>query len=145
MRSSPSKLQDRELVEIRWGRCKLQPADGAPLAAALGPSTVKSFLRLASIDLSDNDLRDDGAVALAGVIGEERMALLKDLYVQSCRVGDRGVAALVASGCAELRTLMLHTNEITDDGLRALGDAIERKRFRCKCLKLHSNRLSVPF
>ena len=38
---------------------------------------------------------------------------------------------------------MLHSNEITDDGLRAIASAIESKRFKCKCLKLHSNKTNL--
>ena len=141
--SSPAKLQDKVTAELRWNRCKLQPSDGVPLAAALGPLTMKVFPKLFSIDLSDNDLRDEGVEALSRVISIEHMPKLKDLYLHSCRVGDKGVMALITSGCAELRTLMLHTNEIGDEGLQMLGDAIVRKSFYSKCIKLHSNQTNL--
>ena len=113
------------------------------MAAALGPLTMKVFPKLFAIDLSDNELGDEGVEALSRVMGVEHLPKLKDLYLHSCRVGDKGLMALITSGCAELRTLMLHTNEISDQGLQALGDAIERKSFYSKCIKLHSNRTNL--
>lgn len=91
------------------------------------------------------------------------MPALKDVYLYATGMGDVGLSALISSGCAELRTVMLHCNQITDEGLQAssptrnffhlpvhlfltrerthssaqaLSKAIVRNTFYSKCIKV---------
>src|SRR5262249_30515613 len=88
---------------------------------------------LASLDLDDNDLGDEGAEALASAA----LPGLRRLSLRYNEIGARGVKALAASsGLAGLVHLDLIGNSLTDAGVLALARSPHLKRLRTLNLSL---------
>lgn len=77
--------------------------------------------RVRYLDLSNNNLRDDGARMLAN---SPYLTCLRGLNLSSARIGDAGLKALLASPyLGELRELYLCDNRITAAGAHALAQS----------------------
>ena len=101
-----------ELRELSARACEI--ADVACLEAAQGPAIVR-------LDLSDNELRGEGARAIARA---PRLAALEALALETCELGPDAVGALVEAPCwRTLRTLDLSKNAVGVDGLLAFAEA----------------------
>ena len=83
---------------------------------------------LQKLDLSNNQIRNSGAIALAGVLNKN--ITLQTLYLQDNRIGDKGAIALAKAleVNTTLQTLDLSWNEIGDTGAIALIVAINVKK-----------------
>jgi Leucine-rich repeat (LRR) protein len=85
------------------------------LKEPLGPWVVKltSLARLTTLDLSANQIGDDGARALTNLPN------LSYLYLSANQIGDDGARAL--ANLPNLSNLHLRNNQIGDDGACALA------------------------
>lgn len=102
---------------LRLASCELPRASVEALAKA------PWLAELEELDLGDNQLRDPGAHALAGV----PFSRLRRLALASCGIGKDGARALLRSPhLARLRHLRLHENTLGDAG----AIAIARSRMR---------------
>jgi hypothetical protein len=74
---------------------------------------------LRSLDLHNNEIDDDGAVALAASTTLENLV---ELTLSGNRIGDRGVAALLAwPKLARLTRFLIHNNDCGRETKRALA------------------------
>ena len=92
--------------------------------------------RIVSLDLSHNELGDDGAALLADAVLRAAAPSLTALSVAANGIRAAGAAALAASldSNATLRYLDLGANDLGDDGARALADALARLSW-CQLLR----------
>jgi hypothetical protein len=96
--------------------------------------------KLKYLYLYGNDLRDAGALAFAGVCSCEIMPALKQLLLNSNRIGDAGAAGLCKRWSGpSLDRLSLHDNCIGDAGAAALADALSARTLIVSAMTLHSN------
>ena len=137
--------------EVIWTNYRLGAADGATIGLALlAAARVRcegsygdGLGNLLTLNLQDNDLRDDGIIALAaGGALDSRTVLvsLRDLFLQNNRIGDKGVVALVGAGLpAQLMKLHLQDNSIGNEGALSLALAITSSTLKPRHLNLREN------
>ncbi|KAG0059741.1 hypothetical protein BGZ89_000158 [Linnemannia elongata] len=87
--------------------------------------TLKTKSTLTTLDLSENEIGDNGAVALAEAL--KTNSTLTALYLGSNSIGDNGAVALseALKTNSTLTTLNLFNNSIGDNGAEVLFEALE--------------------
>ncbi|XP_061124921.1 NACHT, LRR and PYD domains-containing protein 3-like isoform X2 [Syngnathus typhle] len=104
-------------------------------------SVLSSPCSLRELDLSHNDLRDDGLEALAARLAKPQCTL-QVLGLQCCNLSKKSCEALasVLSSSCSLRELDLSLNDLYDDGLEALATGLAKPQCTLQGLKLiHCN------
>ena len=106
-------------------------------------SMERNFLQntcLTSLDLSNNELNDEGAVQLGKALASNNKQHIKELKLSRNNIGNRGARALGAGLVASttLEVLVLSNNEIQDQGIAALAQGCRTLRR----LSLDNNRIS---
>ncbi|MCI0701368.1 MAG: TIGR02996 domain-containing protein [Planctomycetia bacterium] len=97
-----------------------------------------STVRLEALDLSGNELGDDGARVLAGCPCLEHVSALRLVH---CEIGNEGVRALAnSSHLGEVTLLDLQNNPFADQGCWALRDTSQLRSLR----QLRLPRVGVP-
>ncbi|XP_049579084.1 NACHT, LRR and PYD domains-containing protein 3 isoform X1 [Syngnathus scovelli] len=107
------------LQVLRLVRCKLTKKSGEALA-----SVLSSPCNLSHLDLSWNDLHDDGLEALAAGLAKPQCTL-QVLRLVRCGIGTRGCVSLakaLRSNPSQPQQLNLWTNPIDEKGMRALEE-----------------------
>jgi len=105
------------------------------------------------LDLSDNDVRDEGALGVGELLSHKNGKKLTHLDLRGNNIGREGIAAiakgLTESGAAHLRHLNLAVNDMSDQGAVNLAAALaSQKVHRDKgvrplhCLHISANGLS---
>jgi Leucine-rich repeat (LRR) protein len=116
-------------ADLNLNRCNLTRDDVNTIANS---ASLKS---LTSLDIGNNDIDDDGALALAN---SEHLRL-RSLELRGNSISDAGVTALANSDkLAALSSLDLGNNAIDDDGALALANS---ERLRLQSLELRGNRI----
>ncbi|XP_037098902.1 NACHT, LRR and PYD domains-containing protein 12-like isoform X3 [Syngnathus acus] len=106
-------------------------------------SVLSSPCSLRELDLSHNDLRDDGLEALAAGLAKPQCAL-QVLWLQYCKLSKKSweaLASVLSSPCS-LGELDLSNNDLCDDGLEALAAGLAKPHCTLQVLKLSSCKLS---
>ncbi|KAM9834904.1 uncharacterized protein ACBT44_014800 isoform 1-T1 [Syngnathus typhle] len=118
--------------------CKLSKKTCEALASVLSSSRTLSHL-----DLSGNDLHDDGLEALAAGLAKPQCTL-QVLRLESCNLSKKSCEALasVLSSPGSLRELNLGFNDLRDDGLEALAAGLAKPQCILQVLKLEDCKLS---
>jgi len=100
------------------------PAGAEALAAALRRG---AFPKIAILSLGRNPIGNQGVASLAAPL--RKLPLLETLYVNSCEIGDEGMASLVDNlgkdDFKALNQLWMHSNQITDAGVAKLLAALD--------------------
>ena len=137
--------------EATWTNFRLGPADGAVVGAALlaasrircaGSWDGESCGNLLTLSLQNNDLRCDGLIGLvhSGALDRAIMCSLRELHLQSNRIGDRGAEALFTrADLPNLKILQLQDNSIGEAGVVAINGALRSSRFGGRHLNLLEN------
>ncbi|KAM9772460.1 NACHT, LRR and PYD domains-containing protein 3-like isoform 5-T5 [Syngnathus typhle] len=118
--------------------CKLSKKSCEALA-----SVLSSPCSLRELNLSDNDLGDDGLEALAAGLAKPKCAL-QVLKLRWCNLSKKSCEALasVLSSSCSLRKLDLSHNDLGDDGLEALAAGLAKPKCALQVLKLRGCNLS---
>ena len=113
------------LKTLRLCSNDIGPAGAEALAAVLSRGALPN---LKMLDLSQNPLGSLGATALAAPL--RALPALKVLLLCNCRIGDEGVASLVANlgkdDFKALEDLDLKDNDLTDEGYATLVTALDK-------------------
>ena len=140
-------------LHLNWTNFRLSPADGLAIGMALlSGAAVRcegsygdGLGNLLTLNLESNDLRDEGLMALCKCGGLDRdkvMRSLRELYLQSNRIGDKGAQSLIDPSTnlpTELKIVNLQDNSIGEGGVKAISYAISSKRFKPRHLNLREN------
>ena len=130
---------------LGWGH-----EEARRLAAALEHATAQGALKsLEVLDLSSNEIGDEGLRHLSDALARGAAPALKDLTVWGNKIGDEGIRhladALVRGAAPALEELYLERNQIGDEGVRHLGDALARSAApKLWSLNLDRNQASHP-
>nr|XP_049616912.1 NACHT, LRR and PYD domains-containing protein 12 isoform X4 [Syngnathus scovelli] len=126
------------LQVLRLDECKLSKKSCDALA-----SVLSSSCSLRKLDLSNNDLGDDGLEALAAGLAKPQCTL-QVLRLNSCNLSEKSCDALasVLSSSCSLRKLDLSWNDLGDDGLEALAAGLAKPQCTFQVLGLNSCKLS---
>ena len=117
------KATKLDYARLGWG-----DAEAAQLAEVLASGAAP---RLEKLNLSRNEIGEEGCKALAAALGKEGAApRLEKLELAFNKIGDEGCKALAAAlgkeGAApRLKELWLQSNEIGDEGCKALAAALK--------------------
>ena len=126
--SGNNKICTLEHIELK--HCHIGPLGAQHLAFALcvNTSSVKT------LKLSSNPLGDEGALALAEMLGGNgavssrtvNMCTLEHLELSNCSIGPVGVQPLAQALCVNtsVKTLKLITNSLGDEGAKALAEML---------------------
>ncbi|XP_061141825.1 NACHT, LRR and PYD domains-containing protein 3-like [Syngnathus typhle] len=119
-------------------RCNLSKKSCEALASVLSSSRTLSHL-----DLSWNDLYDDGLEALAAGLAKPQCTL-QVLRLEDCKLSKKSceVLASVLSSPCSLRELYLSHNNLGDDGLEALAAELAKPQCTLQVLGLGECQLS---
>jgi hypothetical protein len=140
--------------EAAWTNFRLGPSDGATVGAALlaasrvrcaGSWDGEGCGNLLTLSLQDNDLRCDGLIGLVDskALSRDVMCSLRDLFLQTNRIGDRGVEALFTrANLPELKKIQLQDNSVGEAGAKAIDRALRSSTFKCRHLNLLENRFA---
>ncbi|XP_068506899.1 NACHT, LRR and PYD domains-containing protein 3-like isoform X4 [Syngnathus scovelli] len=126
-------------LQVLWlYRCKLSKKSGEALASVLSSSRTLSHL-----DLSFNNLHDDGLEALAAGLAKPQCTL-QDLRLVRCWLRKKSCEALasVLSSSRTLSHLDLSGNDFHDDGLEALAAGLAKPQCTLRLLTLYRCKLS---
>ncbi|XP_061133346.1 NACHT, LRR and PYD domains-containing protein 3-like isoform X3 [Syngnathus typhle] len=125
-----------EVLELQW--CRLSKKSCEALASVLSSSRTLSHL-----DLSRNDLRDDGLEALAAGLAKPQCTL-QVLELMNCKLSEKSCEALasVLSSSRTLSHLDLSANGLRDDGLEALAAGLAKPQCTLQVLRLYRCKLS---
>ncbi|XP_037098598.1 protein NLRC5-like isoform X4 [Syngnathus acus] len=118
--------------------CRLSKKSCEALASVLSsPGSLRE------LDLSANDLRDDGLEALAAGLAKPQCTL-QVLALQGCKLSKKSCEALasVLSSPCSLRELDLSCNDLYDDGLEALVAGLAKPQCTLQVLGLINCKLS---
>jgi len=120
-------LRRCQLEHLQLDSCKLGDGGAETLAAGLSAAPAHGF-KLTTLNLTNNDIGDDGTRALAEAL--PRNQALQTLNLGRNEIGDDGARALAEAlpRNQALQTLNLGRNEIGDDGARALAEALPRNQ-----------------
>ncbi|XP_037116564.1 LOW QUALITY PROTEIN: uncharacterized protein LOC119128354 [Syngnathus acus] len=126
------------LQVLRLRNCQLSKKSCEALA-----SVLTSFRTLSHLDLSFNDLYDDGLEALAAGLAKPQCTL-QDLRLRNCQLSKKSCEALasVLSSPGSLRELDLSDNDLRDDGLEALAAGLAKPQCTLQVLRLQLCKLS---
>ena len=113
---------DESQTEVDLSKQNLKPIDAKLIAWELTTGYVSASLT--SIDLSWNDLRKDGAVAVANALHVN--ASLTELNLNGCSIGKDGAVAIAKSleVNASLKSIDLSWNQLGKDGAIELAKAL---------------------
>ncbi|KAM9834945.1 NACHT, LRR and PYD domains-containing protein 3-like isoform 2-T3 [Syngnathus typhle] len=133
------------LQDLRLQRCNLSKKSCEALASVLSSSRTLSHL-----NLSNNDLCDDGLEALVAGLAALVAGLAKPqctlevLRLQRCQLSKKSCEALasVLSSSRTLRELDLSWNDLHDHGLEALAAGLAKPQCTLQVLKLWNCKLS---
>ncbi|XP_061125360.1 NACHT, LRR and PYD domains-containing protein 3-like [Syngnathus typhle] len=119
------------LQVLKLFNCKLSKKSCEALA-----SVLSSPGRLRELDLSGNNLGDDGLEALAAGLAKPECAL-QVLELENCRLSKKSCEALasVLSSACSLRDLDLSWNDVYDDGLEALAAGLAKPQCTLQVLR----------
>lgn len=92
------------------------------VADTIANELCKNSCRLVKLDLGDNRIGDDGALAIAKVL--ETNTTLEWLNLENNQIGKNGACA-IAKGLANLTYLNLQHNNIVNIGTRAISNALK--------------------
>ena len=99
--------------------------------------------KVTTLDLSDNDIDDDGARSLSiALMNEKNKLITLDFYDNN--IGDEGVKSLstaLMNGNNKVTTLKLSWNRIGDDGARFLSTALMNENNKLTTLDLNLNNI----
>ncbi|KAM9772464.1 NACHT, LRR and PYD domains-containing protein 12-like isoform 9-T9 [Syngnathus typhle] len=125
-----------QVLKLQW--CKLSKKSCEALA-----SVLSSPCSLRELDLSYNDLGDDGLEALAAGLAKPQCTL-QVLRLQLCKLSKKSCEALasVLSSPGSLRELDLSHNDLCDDGLEALAAGLAKPQCALQVLTLWTCKLS---
>ncbi|XP_028827438.1 LOW QUALITY PROTEIN: NACHT, LRR and PYD domains-containing protein 3-like [Denticeps clupeoides] len=128
-----------KLEKLKLQCCNLTDKSCEHLASAL-----TSILVLKELDLSYNNLKDSGVNFLATAMNERRCQL-KKLWLQHCKITDKGCSALSSAfrSNSSLQELDVSNNELKDTGLAVLCGALEDPQCKLRKLQLQSCVLTV--
>ncbi|XP_061133479.1 NACHT, LRR and PYD domains-containing protein 12-like isoform X1 [Syngnathus typhle] len=126
------------LQVLRLRRCKLSKKSCEALASVLISSRT-----LMHLDLSFNDLYNDGLEALAAGLAKPQCTL-QVLRLWGCKLRKKSCEALasVLSSSRTLRHLDLNGNDLSDDGLEALAAGLAKPQCTLQVLWLYRCQLS---
>jgi hypothetical protein len=98
--------------------------------------------KLVKLDLSVNNIGDDGAKQIADALKDNRS--LKHLCLLDNKIGDDGAKAIADAlkDNHSLKTLDLNGNEIDDDGAKSIADAL-KVNHSLETLDLNGNKIGV--
>ena len=123
---------------LSWGDSQAEEL-AAALRAAGDPVAGAPRLQLLTLSLQRNQIRDNGVIALAGVIGEGLLVRLSELDLFHNEIGDEGALALAEAvkkdRLQKLERFFLAANFITEKG------ASELESLRSKALPLCTKEL----
>ena len=136
-RALPGQLLDGAFLAARFADAKALDfsklgwgdEEASRLAAALEHATAQGALKtLEVLDLSSNEIGDEGLHHVADALARGAAPALKDLTVWGNTIGNEGVRhlgnALARGAAPALEELYLEYNKIGDEGARHLGDAL---------------------
>ncbi|XP_061124923.1 NACHT, LRR and PYD domains-containing protein 3-like isoform X4 [Syngnathus typhle] len=125
-----------QVLKLQW--CNLSKKSCETLA-----SVLSSSCSLRELDLSCNDLYDDGLEALVAGLAKPQCTL-QVLRLQWCNLSKKSCEALasVLSSPCSLRELDLGDNDLRDDGLEALAAGLANPQCTLQVLALNSCELS---
>ncbi|XP_061133287.1 NACHT, LRR and PYD domains-containing protein 3-like isoform X2 [Syngnathus typhle] len=126
-----------QVLRLRW--CQLSKKSCEALA-----SVLSSPGRMRELDLSENDLRDDGLKALAAGLAKPQCTL-QVLGLQHCKLSKKSCEALasVLSSPGSLRELDLGNNVLHNDGLEALATGLAKPQCTLQVLGLMECEIST--
>ena len=113
------------LEHIELTNCDIGPIEAQHLAQALCVNTS-----VKTLDLSRNPLGNEGAKALAGMLGSESSGTvnttLEHFYLSVCRIGPVGAQHLAQALCVNtsVKTLDLSRNPLGNEGAKALAEML---------------------
>ena len=110
------------LEELSLFRCEIDAEGGK----AIGVGLQTGIAVLNKLELSDNNIEDEGAIALGKALKKNKS--LTELMLNTCNIGPNGVIALAAAlseSTAVLKKLALSYNNIGDKGATAIGNALK--------------------
>ena len=125
------------LTEFRlWSKGSAVTVNG--INACLGQ--IVGCLQLMTLDLSGNNIDDDGAKMIANALIDNNS--LKTLYLSSNNIASDGAKAIADAikGNHCLESLILGSNNICDDGAKAIADTI-KVNHSLKRLDLRDNKI----
>ena len=96
---------------------------------------------LTKIDLNDNNLNEEGGLALAEVLKKQKG--LRHLILEACMMGEvasGAVAMAVAQSCPDLETLNLSCNDIMREGAPVIAKAVSAMK-KLSNLRLSENEM----
>lgn len=111
----------------------LHPKDVSLLMNSLNNNRCSALIIL---DLSDNAIGDEGAIAIASAISRNPY-LLEELYLERCSIGDRGISELADA----LKTSLLEVIDVSYNrqelqGFKDLCESVEKTNHSLSALSL---------
>lgn len=102
----------------------------------MGPDGVRALFKvigsltnLTSLDLSENDIGDEGMIAFCSVVKTKPLAKLRHLNLAKNNIRNKGIipfSSVIAMGLlSDLVSLDLDDNSVSDSGIFAFVEAIE--------------------
>ena len=133
------KIEKIKFNAVEFSSCSLAPID---VAAVL--HFLENAEEVLSINLSNNQLRDLGAIEVRKII-VKRERKLKHLNLSQNDLTNNAAKdfaeAFKHSNC-KLESLDLRANNLTDNAAKDLGEALKHSNCKLKCLDLSDNNLT---
>ncbi|XP_077399292.1 NACHT, LRR and PYD domains-containing protein 3-like isoform X1 [Vanacampus margaritifer] len=108
-------------------------------------SVLSSPSNLRDLDLSDNDLYDDGVEILSAGLAKPH-CILQVLRLKNCKLGKKSceMLASVLSSPSNLRDLDLSDNDLYDDGVEILSAGLAKPHCILQVLRLSGCMITTP-